>query len=232
MLVCRIWRPNEDLVKAREGQIISITSLDTFGPGDALSNGFHGHFLSSLHHFQSTSISKYELIEIDRSKFEIVESRPRVTQSVQKLLRTFELAMSPPHLFDYMGLVIKVGPVYMSSDYKYHYQWIFMIDDSQTVSDGELPWLFALQLCGPENAIKWLDKTSEGKVVQCENIEYSGTDNAHCVVRTVGSMATSITNSNSVQNCSGSDHGSIQKWIKSHSGFITAQTERAQTLMR
>lgn len=211
---------------------MSITSLDTFGPGDALSNGFHGHFLSSLHHFQSTSVSKYDVIEIDKSKFELIESRPRVTQSVQTLLMSFEQAMSPPNLFDYMGLVIKVGPVYMSSDYKYHFQWIFMVDNSQALSDTELPWLFAVQLCGPENAIKWLDKTAEGKLVRCENIEYSGTDNAHYVLRTVGSMATSITNINSLQNSSGSDHGTMQEWIESHSTFITAQTERAQTLMK
>lgn len=219
-------------MKAKEGQVMSITSLDTFGLGDALSNGFHGHFLSRLHHFQSTSSSKFDVIEIDRSKFKIVEGGPHVTQSVQTLLSAFQQAMPPPNLFDYMGLVIKVGPVYMSSDYKYHYQWIFMIDDSQTEADGDLPWLFALQLCGPENAIKWLDETTEGKVVRCENIEYSGIDNAHCVFRTVGSMATSITNSNSGQNCSGSAHGSLQKWIESHSAFITAQIERAETLMK
>lgn len=93
-----------------------------------------------------------------------------------------------------------------------------------------MSWILALQLCGPEQAVHWLDGSMEGQVVECESIELSGNDQEHLILRTTGSMATGIR--------SGRDPGIDQttkkkllSWVDKNKDEISVQCDRIEKLM-
>lgn len=193
MALLTLWKPQDDMLTLKEGDILSITSVDVF-KRDVKSQIYRGPFLESLKHLQTSP--KSVCTQVERARIDA----PRVVQgsshirnaTIQKLLHDANGGYMLPNLISMGGIVLKASSPALASDYSHHFQWIFAIDASQQGSESA--WTMAILLAGPQDAIKWVDDTpSWTHYHSFENMEVFGFDHSNQVIQIKASMGTAIT---------------------------------------
>jgi hypothetical protein len=100
--------------------------------------------------------------------------------------------------FDFAGVVVGAGPRYQAPDFT-TFQWVFMADhtcggaaDGQAVVEGQggggaVPWLLAVKLQGPLEAVDWVDDAADaGAVFFLSDLDATGSDDARCLWQAAG----------------------------------------------
>lgn len=219
-----VWNPSTQFSGAKEGDILSITAVDTF-TRDIVSQRYRGEFLGSLKQLQTTPLS--EITMISRS----VVSPDRVVQSldscersmtVQRLLQSNSQKTRIPQLLHVTGLVVRAGPVYLAPDLSHHYQWAFLIDASQDIAQNPV-WMMAIHLSGPQDAIKWFDTHTTNVVCHFQNVSVTCFDNTNNIIAMEGGMATSISTEK--------QSNSPLQTIAEKTDFLENLRERLDTIM-
>lgn len=191
-----VWNPSDQISSVKEGDLLSITATDSF-----TSQRYHGEFLGSLKHLQTTTSSEITVLAKgcmaqDRVVIQTLRSREERALTIQNLLQSYEQHIRTPRLITVAGFVLRAGPVYLAPDLSHHYQWVFLIDATQQDhvrdSTNSPIWMMAIHLCGPQDAIKWFDTQSTDVVCQFENVSVTRFDNQNHIIALEGSMATSI----------------------------------------
>lgn len=227
--MCRAWRPSEEIAQAKVSDVLDLTLVHC-SMADGGANRYQGPYLSSLLQLQTTK-SSLCVVRPKTSRLHSCISYSKTEATIMDMHRMVSSTQQPGShkaaLLDITGIIIKSGPVYVSTDYKSHYQWIFMLDASQSASNSDTPWLLGLQVCGPEHAIQWLHSNMDGKIARFENVECVGIDPTFKVVRAIGSMATKLILGPSLLT----QGISLQEWYENNKDFVLKQVERVQLLM-
>jgi len=160
-------------------------------------------------------------------------------------------------VFDFTGIVIKAGPVYLASDYTVHYQWVFFADRTITSSkrsssrsssavlaehdDGPdgidpEPWLLAVKLQGPEQAVEWFhaeEDSSMDVLVTVRDIELVGQDGEQRVWQAMGGMYSAIVRHmmNHKRGAHLDEDGDNAVWLNENKDFLDNLKVRVSALM-
>lgn len=138
----QVWRPTDDHKSLKEGAVYEITNLTTEGTSESgvleISTQTQTQWQYTGHH------------DSIQDKL-MVNWVPRKTINLPALLQ-----ISSGLSFDYRGCVVFVGNPTSSSGWNFQ-QWVFLVDE--TIS-SETDVLLAVKLCGPREAIDFLEPTA------------------------------------------------------------------------
>lgn len=196
MALLTVWNPSERVSNAKEGDVVSVTAMSTF-TRDISSQKYRGNFLGALKHLQTTPSSEINIIgkhcvNPDRV-VQTLHDPQRRTMTIQDLLENHRQNLIPPNILNVAGFVVRAGPVYLSTDLSYHYQWVFLIDATQdAIETHGNAWMMAIHLCGPQDAIKWFEANSSDIVCHFDNVSVTCFDEQNHIIALEGGMATSI----------------------------------------
>jgi hypothetical protein len=174
----------------QEGDMVSVSSIEPFDRHIS-SQALQGAFLGKLRHFQTTKSSQIDVLIPDlvpqaHAVSAALDPKQRML-STAALLRDQQSHLQLPNLFDIDAVVLRAGPVYLDQGQCHHYQWVFAVDHCD--SDDQ-PWLLAIQLCGPQDAIKWFNSQSSGNAFHFANVSVKLFDHHNKILQLQGSMAT------------------------------------------
>jgi hypothetical protein len=176
----------------REGDVISVSSLESFDRFIS-SQAHQGPFLNALKHLVTTKTSEIQVLSADSVPPEhvVVAGSPASRiMTTQGLLHDKERGICIPNLFDVDAIVVLTSPVLLEDCL--HRQWAFAIDYVEE-DDGEAhPWVLAIKLSGPQDAIQWFEEHSGSFVSHFGNVSLRGYDAEQRFVQLQGSMGTEL----------------------------------------
>ena len=189
-----VWRPNDDVSRIQEGDLLSLTALDRFNR-DIPSQIYRGEFFESLKHLQTTSVSSCtklpkNMIPGSRVLHGLVGPAGDRCVSSDTLLQHYRDNLAMPNIFGMNAILIGSGPTYLAADHSHHFQWAFFADASQGNDNPQ--WIVGIQLKGPEDGVKWIQSSLGNIPCHIENISVRSFDTDNNIIQMDGSMATSV----------------------------------------
>ena len=182
----------------KEGDIISVTSLESFDRH--ISSQVHqGPFLNALKHLMTTKMSDIRVLQAGCvPKLHTVRSATASEKEPFKarILTTCDLLDKKkrgervPNLFDVEAVVVLTSPVHLEGCL--HRQWVFAIDYVEEGDGLSHPWVLAIKLSGPQDAIKWFEKHTGNYVSHVGNVSLKEFDAEQRFVQLQGSMGTEL----------------------------------------
>ncbi len=176
----------------KEGDVISVSSLESFDRFVS-SQAHQGPFLNALRHLVTTKTSEIQVLSADcvpREHAVVAGSPTSRIMTTRGLLDNKERGLWIPNLFDVDAVVVLTSPVLLEDCL--HRQWAFAIDYVEE-DDGEAhPWVLAIKLSGPQDAIQWFEKHSGSFVSHFGNVSLRGYDAEQRFVQLQGSMGTEL----------------------------------------
>ena len=189
-----VWRPNDDVSRIQEGDLVSLTALDRFNR-DVPSQIYRGKFFESLKHLQTTSVSSCtklpkSMIPANRVLRCLVGPAGDRCFTSDTLLQHYRDNLAMPNIFGMNAVLIGSGPTYLAADHSHHFQWAFFADASQGGDDPQ--WIVGIQLKGPEDGVKWIQNSLGNIPCHIENVAVRSFDTSNHIIQMDGSMATSV----------------------------------------
>ena len=176
----------------REGDIISVSSLESFDRYVS-SQAHQGPFLNALKHLVTTKTSEIKVLPsgcVPPGHAVVGGSPAGRTMTTRGLLDNKKQGLTIPNLFDVDAIVVLTSPVLLEDCL--HRQWVFAIDYVEE-GDGEAhPWVLAIKLSGPQDAIRWFEKHTGSFVSHFGNVSLRGYDAEQRFVQLQGSMGTEL----------------------------------------
>lgn len=176
----------------REGDVISVSSLESFDRFVS-SQAHQGPFLNALKHLVTTKTSEIEVLSADcvPPEHAVVAGSPADRIMTTRGLLDYQAGSSwVPNLFDVDAIVVLTSPVLLEDCL--HRQWVFAIDYVQEDGGETHPWVLAIKLSGPQDAIEWFEKHTGNFVSHFGNVSLRGYDAEQRFVQLQGSMGTEL----------------------------------------
>ena len=197
MSLLTVW--DSDVV-VREGDVLSVSALESFDRMIS-SQAHQGPFLGALKHLKTTKTSHIEVMSADCVPTErVVWSAQPVrseggngrTMTTHTLVKARDRGAMVPNMFDVDAVVVLCSPVHLEESC-YFRQWVFAIDYVDEENDGQAhPWVLAIKLSGPQDAIKWFEPNAGGFISHFGNVSLMAYDAEQRFVQLQGSMGTEL----------------------------------------
>lgn len=189
-------------VAFREGDVISVSAVESFDRRHRDASQAHqGPFLGALKHLKTTKMSEIEVLPADCVPPERIVRSARSPKpdgdggsrfmTTEALIRARDRGSMIPNVFDVDAVVALTSPVLLE-DSCYYRQWVFAIDHVEEVDGHAHPWVLAIKLSGPQDAIKWFEPHAGGFVSHFGNVSLMAFDVEQRFVQLQGSMGTDL----------------------------------------